>query len=150
VADVRLVANSYRALSLAAEAGSTASLLAAAGVMADVEIDCGGLDGEVDTVLATVLREAVNNLLRHSAARTCRVTASQAGESVTLLVANDGAPKSGVACRDGGGLENLEARLEAIGGTLTVESQGGTFCLFAAVPHIAPRLPGTPGSAAEK
>ncbi|HEX3959675.1 MAG TPA: histidine kinase [Trebonia sp.] len=150
VADVRLVATNYRAMSLAAEAVSTASLLAAAGIMADIEIDCGGLDDKVDTVLATVLREGVTNLLRHSAARTCRVTASQAGESVTLLIANDGTPKSGIDYRDGVGLENLEARLAAIGGTLTVEFQDGTFCLFAAVPHTARRVPGTSGSAPGK
>jgi two-component system sensor histidine kinase DesK len=150
VADVRLVATNYRAMSLAAEMASTASLLAAAGIMADIEIDCGGLDDNVDTVLATVLREGVTNLLRHSAARTCRVTASQAGESVTLLIANDGAPKSGIDCRDGDGLENLEARLAAIGGTLTAEFQDGTFCLLAAVPHTARRVPGPARSAAGK
>jgi two-component system, NarL family, sensor histidine kinase DesK len=150
VADVRLVATNYRAMSLAAELVSTASLLAAAGIMADIEIDCGGLDDKVDTVLATVLREGVTNLLRHSAARTCRVMASQAGESVTLLIANDGAPQSGIDCRDGVGLENLETRLAAIGGTLTVEFQDGTFCLSAAVPHTVRRAPGPSGSAAGK
>jgi two-component system sensor histidine kinase DesK len=175
VSDVRLVATNYRAMSLAAEAVSTASLLAAAGIMADIEIDCGGLDDKVDTVLATVLREGVTNVLRHSAARNCRVAASQAGESVTLLIANDGAPKSGTRksgtrksgtpksgtpksgtpksgtdYRDSVGLENLEARLESVGGTLTVELQDGTFCLFAAVPHTARGVPGTRGSAAGK
>jgi two-component system sensor histidine kinase DesK len=88
----------------------------------------------------------VTNLLRHSAARTCRVTASQAGASVTLLIANDGTPKSGIDYRDGVGLENLEARLAAIGGTLTVELQDGTFCLLAAVPHTPRRVPGTSGT----
>jgi two-component system sensor histidine kinase DesK len=148
VADVRLVATNYRAMSLAAEVVSTTALLAAAGIMADIEIDCGGLDDKVDTVLATVLREGVTNLLRHSAARTCRVTASRAGESVTLLIANDGAPKSEIDYRDGVGLENLEARLAAIGGTLNVEFQDGTFCLFAAVPRTARRVRGTSGNAA--
>ena len=138
VADVRLVASRYRTMSLAAEAGSVASVLAAAGVLAEIEIDCGALDEKVDTVLATILREAVTNLLRHSSARTCRIAAGQAGESVTLLVANDGAPTPGAGYyRDGGGLENLAARLETIGGTLTIESQGDTFGLIAAVPHVA-------------
>ena len=146
VADVRLVANGYRAMSLASEAASVASVLAAAGVMADIELDCGALDDKVDTVLATVLREAVTNLLRHSAARTCRVAASEAGESVTLLVANDGAPKSGETYREGGGLENLAARLETVGGTLTIELQDGTFGLIAAVPHTTRRAPGRPRS----
>jgi two-component system, NarL family, sensor histidine kinase DesK len=138
VADVRLVANRYRTMSLAVEAASAASVLAAAGVMADIEIDCGALDEKVDTVLATIVREAVTNLLRHSSARSCRIAASQAGESVTLLVANDGAPGPEAGYyRDGGGLENLTARLESIGGTLTIESQDGRFGLIAAVPHTA-------------
>ncbi|HEY0937841.1 MAG TPA: histidine kinase [Trebonia sp.] len=142
VADVRLVANRYRTMSLAAEAGSAASVLAAAGVMADIEIDCGALDEKVDTVLATILREAVTNLLRHSSARTCRIAASQTGAFVTLLVANDGVPTPGAGYyRDGGGLENLAARLETIGGTLTIESQEDTFGLIAAVPHIARGAP---------
>jgi two-component system, NarL family, sensor histidine kinase DesK len=147
IADVRLVADGYRSMSLSAEAGSAASLLAAAGIMANVEIDCGALDDKVDTVLATVLREAVTNILRHSTARTCRVTASQAGESVTLAVSNDGAPKSVGSSREGGGLENLVARLEAVGGTLTVEFQGGRFGLLAAVPHTDRRLSGPSGRA---
>jgi two-component system sensor histidine kinase DesK len=141
VADVRLVANGYRAMSLVAEAGSAASLLAAAGIMADIEIDCGALDEKVDTVLATVLREAVTNLLRHSSARTCRLAASRAGECVTLIVVNDGAPRSGVSHRDGGGLENLVARLKAIGGTLTIDSHNGSFGVLAAVPRAARKAP---------
>ncbi len=151
VADVRLVANGYRAMSLVAEAGSAASLLAAAGIIADIEIDCGALDEKVDTVLATVLREAVTNLLRHSSARTCRLAASQAGECVTLVVANDGAPRSGVPHRDGGGLENLVARLESVGGTLTIESCDGSFGLLATVPRAvrkATRRPAPPRGSA--
>ena len=141
VADVRQVANGYRAMSLVAEAGSAASLLAAAGIMADIEIDCGALDEKVDTVLATVLREAVTNLLRHSSARTCRLAARRAGECVTLVVANDGAPRSGVPHRVGGGLENLVARLKAVGGTLTIESHNGSFGLLAAVPRAVRKAP---------
>jgi two-component system sensor histidine kinase DesK len=141
VADVRLVASGYRAMSLVAEAGSAASLLAAAGIMADIEIDCGALDEKIDTVLATVLREAVTNLLRHSSAQTCRLAASQAGECITLVVANDGAPRSGVPHRDGSGLENLVARLEAVGGTLTIESHNGSFGLLAAVPRAGSKAP---------
>jgi two-component system sensor histidine kinase DesK len=135
VADVRQVADGYRAMSFAAEARSAASLLAAAQIAADIEMDYGLIDSKVDTVLATVLREAVTNLLRHSTAQTCRVAARQASGSITLLVANDGAPQSGLTYRDGGGLENLAARLETVGGTLTVESQSGTFVLRASVPQ---------------
>jgi two-component system, NarL family, sensor histidine kinase DesK len=150
VTDVRLVSVGYRAMSLAREARSVASLFAAAEIVADIDIGCGLLDREVDTVLATVLREAATNLLRHSAARTCRVTASKAGESVTLLVANDGAPKPDMAYRYAGGLENLATRLETVGGTLTTESEGGTFVLVATVPHAVYVTPGTSDDATWK
>lgn len=138
MADVRQVADGYRTMSLAAEARSAASLFAAALIVADIDIDIGVLDSKVDTALATVLREGVTNLLRHSSARTCRIAASRTGESVTLVVANDGAPKSGMAYRDGGGLESLAMRMETVGGALTGESQDGTFVLIASVPHAAP------------
>ena len=60
---------------LAKEASAVAALLADAGIDARVEINCGPLDEAVDTVLATVLREAVTNMLRHSTAQNCSVEA---------------------------------------------------------------------------
>src|SRR5579863_2287098 len=54
LADVRMVASGYRNMSLSKEAASVASLLATADITAQVEINCGALDEDVDTVLATV------------------------------------------------------------------------------------------------
>jgi two-component system sensor histidine kinase DesK len=139
LADVRLVASGYRNMSLAKEAASVSSLLTTAGIAADVEVDCGPLDERVDTVLATVLREAVTNMLRHSAAQNCLVEASQADGMVDLRIVNDGVPPSADAHREGGGgLANLVWRLQAVGGTLTARTRDdGRFEVIARAPtHV--------------
>jgi two-component system sensor histidine kinase DesK len=135
-ADTRLVASGYRNISLAKEAGLVAALLAAADINGRVEISCGALDETIDTVLATVLREAVTNMLRHSAARNCSIEASQVGEIVRLRVANDGAPQPTASGSHHGGIENLITRLEAVGGRLTTEVRDGWFCLVAEAPSL--------------
>ena len=139
LADVRVVASGYRNISLAKEASSVTSLLAAAGINATVEISCGMLDEKVDTVLATVLREAVTNMLRHSTARHCTVQASITADSITLSVSNDGVPRSARSGRPSGGLENLAARMATIGGRLTVHVRDdGWFDVQAQAPLTPP------------
>jgi two-component system, NarL family, sensor histidine kinase DesK len=121
LADVREVSGGYRNMSLAKEASSVATLLSAAGIDARVEVNHGALGENVDTVLATVLREAVTNMLRHSTVQHCRIQANQARETVQLRITNDGVPRSARTNRSGGGLENLDARLRAVGGMLTIQ-----------------------------
>ncbi len=133
LADVRLVASGYRNMSLSKEAAAVLSLLSTAGIATRVEIDCGPLEEKVDTVLATVLREAVTNMLRHSAAQNCTVQACTARDVVRLQVINDGVPSSAASSRKGGGLENLALRLEAVGGKLSVSLHDDRFDVLATV-----------------
>ncbi len=84
----------YRCTSLAREAASVASLPCAAGIAADLKIDCSAHDDRIDTVLATVLREGVTNILRHSTAGSCSITASQIGDVITADLVNDAVPRS--------------------------------------------------------
>ncbi len=135
-ADVRLVASGYRSLSLAREAAAAASLLSAAGITVRVDVDCDPLDDTADTVLATVLREAVTNILRHSAARNCTIKAGSGEQGITLEVINDGAPRHTAAGASGYGLDNLAWRLRALDGELRTSSFGdGQFSLLARVPY---------------
>ena len=148
LADVRLVASGYRSMSLAAEADSAASTLRAAGIRTEVDVDCGRLHPLVDTALATVLREGVTNLLRHSNARTCVVSARSDACRVRLTVVNDGAAVHGApdSWRAGSGLGNLRARLDAVGGRLDAGmSADGTFRLTALAP-LSPAGDDRPGS----
>lgn len=133
--DVRLMASGYSSISLARAAGSAASLLSAACITPKVTIDCGVLDDEVDAVLAIVLREAVTNVLRHSAARNCAIVANKEDKMITLKVINDGVPQPPKPGTGGHGLNNLARRLELVGGELsTGGSNDDQFSLLAIVP----------------
>jgi two-component system, NarL family, sensor histidine kinase DesK len=134
LADMRSVARGYRNVSLAKEGSSVTCLLSAAGIDAQVVISCGALDEQVDTVMATVLREAVTNMLRHSTAQVCTIEADQVDNVIRLRVVNDGVPHS-VACGSRGGLDNMAQRLEVIGGRLVAGVRpDGRFDLLAEAP----------------
>ena len=134
VTEVRQVAQGYRNNSLAQEVAAVASLFASANVTARVDVNCGVLPDKVDSVLATLLRELTTNILRHSSARNCWITAEQTNGHITLSVVNDGAPRTARTYRDGGGLENLAFRLQAVGGTLSATVRGdGRFHVLAKI-----------------
>jgi two-component system sensor histidine kinase DesK len=121
LADVREVASSYREMSLASEASSAKSMLETAEIEAKVAINVGPLPRDLDTVLATTLREGVTNILRHSKVQHCSITAVLTDSSIRLEVANDGVTDQDddALSRTGSGLGNLRTRLAAFDGTLT-------------------------------
>ncbi|MFD4640538.1 sensor histidine kinase [Lentzea sp. NPDC058436] len=131
--DVRAVASSYRELSLADEITSARSVLAAAGVETTLEADHADLSPRSRTVLATVLREGVTNLLRHSHATRCSITITGSGGLVSIDIVNDGAPAEAGTDR-GSGLTNLATRTTAIGGSVLAGANDGTYRLHAEVP----------------
>lgn len=137
LADVRRVASGFQNMSLEQEISSAQSVLNSADIGVDVMVSLTGISPQSDTVLATVLREAVTNLLRHSRAGHCTIHAVQRAGRVSLLVINDGIEPGyrDPSPHSGSGLGNLEARVRAIGGE--VEAAGGadrTFRLRAEVP----------------
>jgi two-component system, NarL family, sensor histidine kinase DesK len=126
LADVRAVASGYRKMSLAAEARTAQSMLAAVGISTTTRIDCGELPERVDTVLASVLREGLTNVLRHSRADHCTIDACRSERVVRLTLANDGVGRTSTILHadradsaDGGsGIGNLNVRVEKLGGRL--------------------------------
>jgi two-component system sensor histidine kinase DesK len=148
--DVDTVAGGYRGMSLAVEAPTAHGILSAAGLVVELTVDVGVLSSDADTVLATVLREGTTNVLRHSSARRCAISAYvEADGDVVLTLINDGvrcAPAPGSGAEPGMGLASLLGRLTALGGTLTTEVVGGEFRLHARIPGRRPsahvRLPG--------
>ncbi|WP_439664262.1 sensor histidine kinase [Lentzea sp. HUAS TT2] len=132
--DVRAVASSYRELSLTDEIESARSVLTAAGVATTIETDHAELSPRSRTALATVLREGVTNLLRHSDATTCSITISGTDRFMSIDIVNDGAPAE-VGTDRGSGLTNLATRTTAIGGSLLAQANAdGTYRLHAEVP----------------
>jgi signal transduction histidine kinase len=150
LSDTRTVARGYREMSIEEECESACSVLAAADVTVQVDCDHTDLPVQVSTVLATVLREGVTNLLRHSKAKHCELMIRQTRDRASLEIVNDGAPpplREPEWC-GGRGLPNLSVRAKEIGGTVTVEHEGNVFRLRVEVPlRMARRtFTGEPGS----
>ena len=149
-ADIRLVTEASRHLLLDAELAAAREILASAGVNVRGVIGAGPRPAAADAVLAPVLREAVTNILRHSAATACTIEATTADGALRLHVSNDGVPDhtaagdhpDWLAAGDGtgSGLANLTGRVRAAGGRLTISRAGDRFDLTAEIP-----LPDPPG-----
>jgi two-component system sensor histidine kinase DesK len=139
-ADIRLVTADGQQLSLAAELDAAEQILTSAGIKVRADITAGALPEAADDVLAPVLREAVTNILRHSAAKTCTIEATVAGGLLWLRVSNDGVAGPAPAAppspthRTGCGLANLTARLQTAGGCLAISHADGQFNLMAELP----------------
>lgn len=97
----------------------------------DVRMDVGHseLPVRASTVLATVLREGVTNLLRHSKARHCAITIRQTDGLATLELVNDDMPSDRGTLTVGGrgGLDDLSVRAAEIGGVVTIEQEPTAF-----------------------
>ncbi|MDJ1133948.1 sensor histidine kinase [Streptomyces iconiensis] len=156
LADVRAVARSYRNISLPAEVSSAVSVFEAAGIEAEVDTSLERIPEAVGTVLATVLREGVTNILRHSKVRKCAITVTGDAGCAVLRLVNDGVqprpdpadPTTPAPDAEGGsGIGNLSARVGAIGGRLSArEEDDGCFHLVARVPLTPSSRPGDPGA----
>ncbi|WP_307808193.1 sensor histidine kinase [Streptomyces oryzae] len=144
LSDVRAVARSYRNISLPAEISSAVSVFEAAGIEAEVDSTLENISETVGTVLATVLREGVTNILRHSKVRHCQITVRGGPDCAVLRLVNDGVqprpdpldPTTPQPDSDGGsGIGNLATRVAAIGGTLRADvREDGCFHLEATIP----------------
>jgi two-component system sensor histidine kinase DesK len=137
LSDVRSVASGYRELSLDSEARSARSVLIAADVDVHMDLKYGNLPVQVRTVLATLLREGVTNVLRHSKAERCEITVRQEAGNVRMDIVNDGVPEAPdePGPFGGSGIHNLSARVAALGGKLSAGlDTDGRFRLQATAP----------------
>jgi two-component system sensor histidine kinase DesK len=120
LADVRMVSSGYRNMSLESELRSVRSILRVAGVetKADVQLDISVLSQQTSTVLSTVLREGVTNMLRHSDPDRCEITIDRTGDLVRVCMLNDGITDVPDEQCVGSGIRNLTLRVESLGGRL--------------------------------
>ncbi|MFD8499932.1 sensor histidine kinase [Amycolatopsis sp. NPDC059657] len=120
LSDVRSVASGYRELSLEGEARIAKSLLAASDVEAELDLDQSDLPVQFRTVLTTVLREGVTNVLRHNEVSSCRIAVRQTDEMVSLDISSDG---SAPADAEDDWLRKLTDQVETLGGTVVLEQR---------------------------
>src|SRR5499433_2391697 len=131
--DVRAVTRDERAMSLRTETDGAAALLGAAGIDVRIEVDLPDLARPTEEVLAWAVLEGITNVLRHSQATTCSVTAARRDAMVRLKIINDGAcPPAGA----GTGLAGLAERARALSGSASGGyTRGGRFQLLVEIPE---------------
>ncbi|MEU1985019.1 histidine kinase [Nocardia sp. NPDC019395] len=115
---VRDTVGGLREVTLRGELANARSALAAADIAADLP-DPARLPAGNHELFGWVLREAVTNVVRHSAARHCAVTVTPTSIEVT----DDGRGLRAAAA--GSGLAGLRERTAAAGGKLTISEPAG-------------------------
>ncbi|HSK55585.1 MAG TPA: sensor histidine kinase [Jiangellales bacterium] len=133
------------------EEGVTAALEAVVGTSAlPVEVTATGVGrypAPVEAAVYFCCLEALQNAAKHSGARHVDVRLHGDDHGLTATVQDDGRGMDGARFAGGAGLSNMRDRIDAVGGTLTVESQPGRgVTVRARVPAAlvpAPRSHGT-------
>lgn len=137
--EVRTAISGYRSEGLQAELARARLALESSGVKLEYFIQPVEPGPAQETVLALALKEAVTNVIRHSGARTCRISLEETDGEVRLEVRDDG---RGGAAPFGVGLSAMRERVEGLGGRMERQGEGGTV-LTVTIPalHKAPVLP---------
>lgn len=124
VAELRQIAHGVRPSALddgLAPALAGLTRLAPDAIELDVKAD--DLPDDVATTAYFVASEAVTNALRHAEASRIRVDVTMDASALRLTVVDDG--RGGAVLRTAGGLTGLVDRVEALGGTLSIDSASG-------------------------
>lgn len=148
--EVREAVTGYREGSLATDLDRARSALAAAGVQTVVRQSGPPLEPQTEALLGWVVREAVTNVVRHSAAAHCEIVVAASGQRVRVTVTDDGVGTHPdlVASSTGTGLKGLRERLAAAGGFLESEQRAPGFRVTADLPADAGDGPGHVGGPA--
>lgn len=137
--EVRRIVAGVRSSDLPQELVGARSLLVSAGIECVLvnELPEGRVGAEVGDTLGAVVREAVTNVIRHSRARSARITLrlvqGPGTAEAELVVTNDGV-RADPEPPGGTGLVGMAERLAAVGGSLACGGDGRTFTLTARAP----------------
>jgi len=121
--------------------------------MAPVEFDVavdGRMPAPVESAAYFTVAEALTNVTKYARASVARVEIARDGDAVLVVVADDGV--GGVDLAAGSGLRGLRDRLNAVDGTLEIDSPPGAGTrLTARIPcdRVTPQRPPAPRQEAE-
>jgi len=138
---VREAVQGYKSRGLQGELVGAKLALEAANIRLEYYADPLNLSPTQESVLSLALREAVTNLIRHSAASRCAIRLLMEEKGVKLEVEDDG---KGGAVSAGSGLTGMRQRVEALGGSLETSGEQ-SFRLRVFLPTSSPGpLPALP------
>ncbi|GAA1830483.1 sensor histidine kinase [Agromyces salentinus] len=147
--ETRSLVAGYRQVAFDDELENAREVLTASGAACDLRLGALPADAAARSALASVVREATTNILRHSEATAVTIEVATTGGFTELRIVNDGVTDvaaSGAAGASAGGragaeaqgsgLAGLRERLAAVGGALetVTDAARGRFELRATVP----------------
>lgn len=136
--EVRNLVSEMRGIRLKDEIKHIEQILEAAQIhfVCDQEFSLKNVPLLTENILSMCLKEAVNNVVRHSGASTCFITFKQSRNLIQIMVKDDGIGK---ITKDnftrGNGLTGMTERLEFVNGSLEIYSREGTTLLIK-VPNV--------------
>lgn len=124
--EVRELVANIRSVSIAEELVRVKQILDAA----EIDVTITGSDVSTlniptlsESVIAMCLKEAVNNVVKHSKAKHCLISITQSNNEVQLIVYDDGVGFNTELQHAGNGLIGMRERLEFINGTLEINQK---------------------------
>lgn len=102
------------------------------GIRIDMKLHHDGPDQNVDPAwksqILRIVKEAVNNAVKYSEARSINLTFRSGPQDYELIVQDDGVGFDPEVRKDGNGLRNMRARTAAINGQFQIRSSAGSGC----------------------
>src|SRR5690606_27249208 len=92
---------------------------------------------QVVNALRAFLREAVQNVLKHSGATRVSITVSHDQAGIGMEIADDGHGFDPATAPAGNGLANMRSRVEALGGTFGLVSGRSATRIWATIPEVS-------------
>lgn len=128
MAEIRNTLRGYSNYKLSDEFVRAKSVLESAGVKVEAETTEIVMSPAQESVAALIMREAVTNVVRHAQAHSCRLRLAASNGDCVIEVQDDG--RGGIQV-EGNGLRGMRERIEAMGGTITRDTNSGTRLRFA-------------------
>jgi two-component system, NarL family, sensor histidine kinase DesK len=141
LSEVRQVVHGMRAAQLSVELAKSKLACEVADIQLQSEIQADvKMPRAVEDVVASVLRESINNVIRHAKARSVHIALREQQDALVLTVRDDGKGKSLV---EGQGLRSMRERAEGIAATIEYRADAGVLVTLK-IPREAPeRASGT-------
>ncbi len=120
--DVRNAVAGMNKTTLALEISRAQQILSSANIELKIVGDTPNLNSQSDQVLGLTVRETMTNIVRHSQADQAMLTISTDGQSLNVIVEDNGTPSS---IEEGSGLTGLRRRIDDLGGITRFELTPG-------------------------
>nr|WP_263323119.1 sensor histidine kinase [Neobacillus sp. Marseille-Q6967] len=129
LSEVRKMVSSMRGIRLKDELVRVKQILKAAEINFNCsqDISLKNVSLLTENILSMCLKEAVNNVVKHSGATSCTISIKQTWKEIVLTIHDDGVFKDDSDSETrGSGLLGMKERLEFINGSLEISTQEGT------------------------